>query len=181
MLGSNSFGHQLGPLLIQRLLGDDSSRLVLQNVRGKEQRRGPCLFGVGTILADARPRDAVWGSGLSHSPPAPGPWGGHTSSNETSRLLANGGCIRVHIEQRSFASQNFDFCEVGSAHCCCFISNSQKSVGLGNTLRPSKSACSKTQTSVRIRRSVTSVQTTVRVSGRVVPLSTSERNSIKHR
>ena len=82
-LESNSFGHQLGPLLIQRLLGDNSSRLVLQNVRGKEQRRGPCLFGVGTILADARPRDAVWGSGLSHSPPAPGPWGGHTSSNET--------------------------------------------------------------------------------------------------
>ena len=35
--------------------------------------------------------------------------------NATSRLLANGGCIRVHIEQRSFASQNFDFCEVGSA------------------------------------------------------------------
>ena len=59
--------------------------------------------------------------------------------------------------------------------------HSQKSVGLGNTLRPSKSACSKTQTSVRIRRSVTSVQTTVRVSGRVVPLSTSERNSITHR
>ena len=111
-------------------------------------------------------------SPTEHVGPSPPPQKKPLSSRAGALAQPPRACAPFALLVAAFAG--FAFVPPFPRRALCFVSQFQKSVGLRNTLRPSKSACSKTQTSVRIRRSVTSVQTTVRVSGRVVPLSTSE-------